>query len=43
MWLVEVVVGEANLLSFESWKSIRKKLDKFGVRFGRLHCQLDVR
>ena len=43
MWLVEVVADSRDLLSYESWKSIRKKVDKFGVRFGRLDCQLDVR
>ena len=43
MWLVEVLADSRGVLSYEGWKSIRKKVDKFGVRFGRLDCQLDIR
>lgn len=43
MWLVEVVVDSRALLSYEGWKSIRKKVEKFGIRFGQLDCQRDFR
>lgn len=43
MWLVEVVADDRAVLSYEGWKSIRKKVDKFGVRFGRLDCHLNIR
>ena len=43
MWLVEVVADSRGLLTYEGWKSIRKKVDKFGVRFGQLDCQKDLR
>ncbi|KAL4231450.1 hypothetical protein ACF0H5_009027 [Mactra antiquata] len=43
MWLVEIMTDNGRLLSDTSWHLIRKKVGKFGVRFGRFNCQQHVR
>ena len=43
VWLVQVVVNQIHPppLSEATWKSIRKKVTKFGVHTGMLDCELD--
>ena len=45
VWLVQVIVDHErpSPLSETTWKSIRKKVTKFGVHTGVLDCELDPR
>ncbi|CAE1250294.1 RNF103 [Acanthosepion pharaonis] len=43
VWLVQVITSanNASFISNASWKSVRKKVAKFGVRAGVMDCSLD--